>query len=253
MATGFVGRKSELVLLSERLEKARSSGSGVAVAIRGRHQVGKSRLVQEFCDDAGVPYLYYTATRGASPVETVRGFLTELRESALPRSAGLVPEEAASGWPGAFRALAAALPDSPSIVVLDEYPWLAEQDAIFDGALQAAWDRLLSQRPVLLLLLGSGAYMTDRLTAHEGPSRERAASLVLPPLSPAEVGAALSLGAADAIDAHLTSGGLPGILRAWPAGVPALEFAEGQCEDPASPCRRPRSWRSSPCPIRLAG
>jgi hypothetical protein len=39
------------------------------------------------------------------------------------------------------------LPDSPSIVVLDEYPWLAEQDDIFDGALQAAWDRLLSQRP----------------------------------------------------------------------------------------------------------
>jgi hypothetical protein len=58
------------------------------------------------------------------------------------------------------------------------------------------------------------------------PSRERAASLVLPPLSPAEVGAALSLRAADAIDAHLISGGLPGILRAWPVGVPALEFAE---------------------------
>jgi hypothetical protein len=205
----------------------------------------------------GVPYLYYTATRGSPPVETVRGFLAELREPApgepAPRGAGPVPGEAASGWPGAFRALAAALPDSPSIVVLDEYPWMAEQDAIFDGALQAAWDRLLSQRPVLLLLLGSGAYMTDRLTAHEGPSRERAASLVLPPPSPAEVGAALSLGAADAIDAHLISGGLPGILRAWPAGVPALEFAEGQCEDPASPCRRPRSWRSSPCPIRLAG
>jgi hypothetical protein len=235
MATGFVGRKSELVLLSERLEKARSSGSGVAVAIRGRHQVGKSRLVQEFCDDAGVPYLYYTATRGASPVETVRGFLTELRESALPRSAGLVPEEAASGWPGAFRALAAALPDSPSIVVLDEYPWLAEQDTIFDGALRTAWERLLSQRPVLLLLLGSDAHMMDPLTAHERPLCDSAGDLVLGPLNPAEVGAALSLGAADAIDAHLISGGLPGILRAWPAGVPALEFAEAECEDPASP------------------
>jgi hypothetical protein len=244
MATGFMGRKSELAFLGERLEKARASGSGVAVAIRGRHQVGKSRLVQEFCDDAGVPYLYYTATRGTSPVETVRAFLAELRESQLresqlrepaPRNASPVPGEVASGWPGAFRALAAALPDSPSIVVLDEYPWLAEQDAIFDGALQAAWDRLLSQRPVLLLLLGSDAHMTDQLTAHEGPLRGHAASLVLPPLSPAEVGAALSLGAADAIDAHLVSGGLPGILRAWPAGAPALEFAEGQCEDPASP------------------
>jgi hypothetical protein len=217
-------------------------------------------LVQEFCDDAGVPYLYYSATRGASPVEAVRGFLAELREPALREpalresalresalrepaqrepallpSAGPVLGEGASGWPDAFRALAAVLPDSPSIVVLDEYPWLAEGDAIFDGALRAAWDRLLSQRPVLLLLLGSDAQMIDRLTARESPLCEHAGTLVLGPLNPAEVGSALSLGAADAIDAHLISGGLPGILRAWPAGLPALEFAEGECEDPASP------------------
>ena len=58
---------------------------------------------------------------------------------------------------------------------------------------------------------------------------------LLGPLNPAEVGDALGLGAADAIDAYLLSGGLPGILRAWPGGVPALEFAERECADPASP------------------
>ena len=244
MATGFVGRKPELALLRERLERVRTTGSGVAVAIRGRHQVGKSRLVQEFCDAACVPYLYYTATKGTSPIETVRCFLAELRESALARSDGHAhseSEEAASGWPGAFRALAAALPDSPSVVVLDEFPWLAEQDAIFDGALRATWERLLSGRPVLLLLLGGDLPMVERLMAgsagplSQGSLCAHADDLVLGPLNPAEVGAALSLGAADAIDAHLISGGLPGILRAWPAGLPALEFAEGQCQNPDSP------------------
>jgi hypothetical protein len=226
MPNGFVGRKPELALLGERLEEARASGSGVAVAIWGRPQVGKSRLAQEFCDDTGVPYLYYTATKGAPPGEAVRGFLAELRESTLPGSAGPAPAQpAAGGWPGAFRALAAALPGSPSVVVLDDFPCLAEQDAVFDGALQAAWDRLLSQRPVLLLMLGGDAQAMD----------DRASTLVLRPLNPAEVAAALSLGAADAIDAHLISGGLPGILRAWPAGLPAAEFAERACEDPASP------------------
>ena len=237
MATGFTGRKAELAFLGERLEKARASGGGVAVAITGRHQVGKSRLVQEFCDDAGVPYLYYTAAKGAPPGEAVRHFLARLRESALAAGAGAaaVPAQAASGWPGAFRALAGALPESPSVVVLDDFPWLAEQDSLLDGALQAAWDRLLSQRPVLLLLLGSDPRMTGRLTAPERPLCDLADTLVLPPLNPAEVGAALSLGAADAIDAHLISGGLPGILRAWPAGLPARHFAEGECQDPASP------------------
>jgi hypothetical protein len=63
----------------------------------------------------------------------------------------------------------------------------------------------------------------------------RADNLLLGPLNPAEVGGALELEAADAIDAYLLSGGLPGILRAWPDGVPALEFAERECADPASP------------------
>jgi hypothetical protein len=47
--------------------------------------------------------------------------------------------------------------------------------------------------------------------------------------------AALGLDAAETIDAYLMSGGLPGILRAWPAGMTALAYAEEECEDPASP------------------
>jgi hypothetical protein len=49
------------------------------------------------------------------------------------------------------------------------------------------------------------------------------------------VGDALGLQAADAIDAYLLSGGLPGILRAWPEGFPALDYAGHECTDPASP------------------
>lgn len=134
-----------------------------------------------------------------------------------------------------MRALAAVLPDSPSVVVLDELPWLAEQDPVFDGAMQTAWDRLLAGRPVLLLLLGSDLHMMERFTAYDRPFYGRADSLVLGPLNPAETGDALGLDASDAIDAHLVSGGLPGILRAWPQATPALDFIEAECADPASP------------------
>ncbi|GAA4993122.1 ATP-binding protein [Yinghuangia aomiensis] len=230
----FIGRRMELGLLGKRLARVAESGAGAAVALRGRRQVGKSRLVQEFCDRAEVPYLYFTATKGASPVEAVGEFLAELAESSLPADRGLVPA-AAGGWPDAFRALAAVLPGRPAVVVIDELPWLAEQDSLFDGALQTAWDRLLSTRPVLLLLLGSDLHMMERLTAYDRPFYGRADNLVLGPLNPAETGRALGLTGADAVDAHLVSGGLPGILRAWPAGAPALEFLRGECADPASP------------------
>ncbi|HEU5416932.1 MAG TPA: ATP-binding protein [Streptosporangiaceae bacterium] len=235
MTAGFVGRTSELALLQKRLTGIASSGAGNALVIRGRRQVGKSRLAQEFCDRADVPYLFYAATKGASPVEAIAEFLAELSNSTLPRDPGLVPAERTASWADAFRVLAAVLPDSPAVVVLDELPWLAEQDDIFDGALQTAWDRLLSRRPVLLLLLGSDLHMMARLTAYDRPFFGRADNLLLGPLNPAEVGGALDLPAADAIDAYLLSGGLPGILRAWPPGVLALEFAERECADPASP------------------
>nr|WSZ98091.1 AAA family ATPase [Streptomyces sp. NBC_00857] len=237
MAAGtFVGRSTELNVLRKRLDRTRATGSGSAVAIRGRRQVGKSRLVQEFCDRAGLPYLFFTATKGASSLEALTAFHTELRESGLARhDEAVLPLDAPRNWPDGLRLLATVLPSTPCVVVLDELPWLAEQDPLFDGALQTAWDRLLSQRPVLLLLLGSDLHMMERLTAYDRPFYGRADNLVLGPLNPAETGKILGLDAPDAIDAHLVSGGLPGILRAWPHSMPALDFIEAECADPASP------------------
>lgn len=233
MAGWFVGRQRELGLLNKRLDRVRTAGTGVALTVRGRRQVGKSRLVQEFCDRAGVPYVFSAAIKGASSAEAVTRLLDDVRISAIGADPDLLPG-GVIGWPDVLRALASALPDRPSVVVLDELPWLAEQDPLFDGALQNAWDRVLVRRPVLLLLLGSDLHMMDRLTAHDQPFYGRADTLVLEPLTVAETGAATGLAAADAVDAYLVSGGLPGILRSWPTGVPALPFLEQECDDPAA-------------------
>jgi uncharacterized protein len=130
---------------------------------------------------------FSAATKGASPIEAVASFLDDLRESALPVERELVPELDRADWPAAFRVLASVLPQRPCVVVLDELPWLAEQDERFDGALQTAWDRLLSAKPVLLLLLGSDLRMMERLTAYDRPFFGRADNLVLGPLNPADV------------------------------------------------------------------
>lgn len=69
-----------------------------------------------------------------------------------PEAAGLQ----AADWNQALRSLAVAVPDdAPSIAVIDEVPWLVEQDGEFEGALQTVWDRHLSAKPVLLILVGS--------------------------------------------------------------------------------------------------
>jgi len=105
---------------------------------------------------------------------------------------------------------------------------------VLEGALQAAWDRLLARWPVLLLL-GSDLHMMERLTGYDRPFYGRADNLALGPLNPLDTGRALGLEAVEAVDAHLICGGLPGILRSWPSGADPMSFLEQECADPAAP------------------
>lgn len=138
----FIGRDHELNVLSNALQTVHdavgSAKPGQCILMRGRRRVGKSSLVEEFLRRAETPYLFFTAAGGTADDE-----LTELLD-------------AVAQWNAAFRLLAEILPDdSPSVVVIDEVPYLMDRLDAFEGMLQRAWDRLLSRKPVLLLLVGS--------------------------------------------------------------------------------------------------
>ncbi|WP_433551657.1 ATP-binding protein [Micromonospora zamorensis] len=233
----FIGRRTELDLLTKQLDHVKRTGEGRSVAVRGRRQVGKSRLVQELCDRVDLPYCFYTAVKGASSIEAVGYFLGALRDSSLLTASGrdLLPSQPpAGGWGDMLRVLAGVLPDAPSVVVLDELPWISEQDTTFDGHLQVAWDRLISSKPVLLLLLGSDLHMMQRFTEYDRPFYGRATNMVLGPFNPAETAAVTGLGGADAIDAHLITGGLPGIALEWSPGTPPADFLSQEVSNKTS-------------------
>lgn len=66
--------------------------------------------------------------------------------------------------------LASALPTrSPSVVVLDEMPYLVREDPSFEGTLQKAFDRTLSKLPGLLILIGSDIAMMEQLDTYGRP------------------------------------------------------------------------------------
>jgi hypothetical protein len=99
-----VGRTQELAVLAKRLDRVARDGRGVTVTIRGRRQVGKSRLVQEFIDRAGPPYFFFTATKQMPSPESSLPPRPELiiRESLeLAAASGALPwpdVEAVGGW-----------------------------------------------------------------------------------------------------------------------------------------------------------
>ncbi|MFC4335610.1 ATP-binding protein [Salininema proteolyticum] len=231
MSRDFIGRSRELEYLRRRLDLVRRRGEGRALAMRGRRQVGKSRLVQELCNRSEVPYFYFSFSKGMPVPQEVENFTAELRRSPLAAEAGPLPEVRAGSWSDAFSLLSLSLPDSPSIVVLDEVPWAAEADVSFEGVLQTVWDRQWSRKPILLLLLGSDLHMMERLTSYDRPFYGRAVSMQLRALNPADCADHLALGGADALDAYLISGGMPGILTSWQRGMRPDRYLQEACEE----------------------
>ncbi|WP_433711034.1 ATP-binding protein [Nocardia sp. CA-084685] len=234
----FKGRASDLDLLGRQLELV-TDGTGAtrarAVIMTGRRRVGKSRLVQEFCDRSGLPYVVFQATRGRNPVTEREDFVGALAHSPLP-GAELVVGMSAADWNQALRILAIALPDdAASIVVIDEVPWLVEQDSEFEGALQTVWDRHLSAKPLLLVLVGSDISVMEALQSHDRPFFGRATKMTVAPLHLADVQAMTELPAAEAVDALLITGGFPEIVRSWRAGMSRVGFLRDATANPLSP------------------
>ncbi len=221
----FVGRDADVARLAEELAAARQGSAGRLVWLRGRRRVGKSRLVQEFCDAANVPYCFFQApARGRE--EALLDFQEALAASSLP-AASSAADVAFRTWTAALTAaVAGATSEQPVVLVIDELPYLVEHDPGFAADLQRAWDRALAGLPVVVIAIGSDVRMMDALVAarsplHGRPTRE----LAVQPLAPSAV--AEITGASNAIDAfdrYLVVGGFPQLAGTWQAGEDLESF-----------------------------
>ena len=236
--TGFVGRRGELTaldgLLAEVRENAGAPRPGRCLIIRGRRRIGKSALAEEFIDRSRVPAVFYTAEI-AFGGDVLAEFAEAVRTSSLPE-AGVFGEAMPGNWTAAFRQLAGIVPgDRPSVVVLDELPYLMDSSGAFESVLQRSWDRELSRKPVLLILIGSDLSMMEALTSYGRPFHQRGTQLSVGPLNPADVAAMAGLEAADAFDAALVTGGLPIICSRWERGEEMRSFLARELANPVSP------------------
>ncbi|HET8661615.1 MAG TPA: DUF234 domain-containing protein [Micromonosporaceae bacterium] len=233
----FVGRERELDTLSTLLRvvtsEVGSSRPGRCLLIRGRRRIGKSSLVEAFVDRADVPAVFFTAA-GASAEAELEALQEAVAVSTLP-DRGVFADAVPGNWSAALRQLAGILPvDRPSVVVVDEVPYLMDRVDAFEGVLQRAWDRELSRRPVLLVLVGSDLSMMEALGSYGRPFHQRGQEMVLGPLNPAEVGQMLQLEPAAAFDAALVTGGLPLLCAAWRPGDDLWTFLEAELTNPVS-------------------
>jgi len=204
------------------------------LAICGRRQIGKSRLVEEFIGRSGVEAVFYTASRQSAAGE-LRSFSEQIAASA---SAGAAV--AAAGTIGSWEAaLTVATSDAsaqqPIVLVIDELPFLIESEPAIEAIIQKQWDRRLEAQPVLLVLIGSDVSMMTALNDYGRPLYGRLSEMTIGPLSPAAIGDMLELSPTAALDAYLAIGGFPRLAQIWHRGEDVWQFLRRELQNPESP------------------
>lgn len=203
-------------MLDDLLRLVAESGYGRLVAVRGRRQVGKSRLAEHFAAHSGVPYGVVAGLKGTPVDIQMRRAVQTLRSSANPLPGiDAVTAATPNDWQDLLSRLRLVVQDTPTILVFDEFPWAWESSTWLDGLLQSLWDGDFSRHPVLVLLIGSDEAMMDRLFEHDRPLFGRLdEQLVVRPFNPAETALALGgdIAARDVFDAQLVTGGFPELI-----------------------------------------
>jgi uncharacterized protein len=246
----FIGRERELAALDDELRNAGASGAGRLLAVRGRRQVGKSRLVEHFAEHSDVPYGVVAGMSGTPLEVQMRRAAETLRSSTRPlRALEAVTAVPPGNWYDLLSRLQIVLDDAPAILVIDEFPWANETNPGLDGLLQSLWDLAFARRPVLMLLIGSDEALMDRLFEHDRPLFGRlAGNLVVQPFNPAETSLALggSRSAVQVFDTQLVTGGFPELV----AHSRRFRSVAALVEDALS---RPHTLLADVAQINLAG
>ncbi len=233
------GRRDYMATLAAELERVRQTGGGRFISMRGRRRVGKSRLVDQFLRQEvrpPVPYVFFTASRQPLPRE-LEMFAEDVTRSDLPAAAALQGGGVTfDSWDGALTFVATAATRTPQVIVIDEFPYLVEQNPSVEATLQKVWDRYLREAPVLLIIIGSDISMMSALTEYDRPLYGRPnLEIVVEPFGPHETAEMLDLPPAAAIDAQLILGGFPQITQEWRPGMDMWDFLQEEISNPTSP------------------
>ena len=168
----FVDRETEL----DRLTDCYESDTADFVVIYGRRRLGKSELVRQSIadrDDA----VYHQAVES-----TAQNQLEQFVETATAQFPST--QTVRRDW----EVLLQALGEQDAVVVVDEFPFLIEEDESLTSRIQRVWDLHLAETGMTLVLVGSSiSVMEDKVLSGSAPLYgRRTATIDLEPLTTAD-------------------------------------------------------------------
>ncbi|SFK67659.1 hypothetical protein SAMN04487950_0532 [Halogranum rubrum] len=194
----FYDRADELAALQGEFE-ANQFGF---VVVYGRRRVGKTELLKEFCSDR--PHVYHLASQEAEQRQRQK-FVEAIAAHCEER----VPQ--IETWDEAFEYLGEKLATNQFVFVIDEFPYLVENNASIPSYLQSVVDQYGPNSQSLLVLCGSSiSVMESEVLGHESPLYgRRTAQIDLQPFDFRTARSAISYELESSIESYAVTGGTP--------------------------------------------
>lgn len=202
----FFGRQEELDTLNTLYQET----GGQLVVLYGRRRIGKTELLRQFCKDK--PHIFYTA-REIAEAQQLAAFSGALLASGMEAAQYL---HTFSDWYTAFSAISSIPTRQKRLLVLDEFPYMAQTNRSILSNLQQLWDSQLKDQDVMLILCGSSmSFIEEQILGSTTPLFGRTSAIMkLLPLSFSDASrffAGYSL--SDTIASYAILGGIPHYLQ----------------------------------------
>jgi len=205
----FAGREREL----EELDKLYKTKTYQMVIVYGRRRIGKSTLIAQFAGDKRSVFFTAAEIDSKRNLESFSRVIMKLKG---------VQGASFLGWEQAFDEIA-ALAKKPLILVIDEYPYLAQAERGISSILQHYCDKAFKKIPLMIILCGSSmSFMENQVLGYQSPIYgRRTAQMKIEPFSYRDSAAFVPrYSIAEKALVHGITGGIPKYLELFDDAVP---------------------------------
>ena len=210
----FLGREKEILDLEK--EYARD---GAFVVIYGRRRIGKTTLIKQFIKSKTAFYFLATKEVESQSMKRFAGVIARTTGNSVLQKAAF------SDWLDLFQAVADYKPNEKKVLVIDEFPYLVKVNDSFPSILQNAWDEILKDSNVMLILCGSLiSMMKKHALSYESPLYgRRTAQMRIAPLPFTTVYENQKLSFEEAAEQYSITGGVPKYMEFFSDVQPLYE------------------------------
>ena len=200
----FIGREDELLRLNNEYVNDSSF-----VVIYGRRRVGKTTLIKEFIKNKTAFYFLATEEIESQSIKRMAGVIARQTNNSLLQKAVF------TDWLDLFQTIADYEAGKKKVLVIDEFPYLVKTNPAFPSILQNAWDEILKEKNVMLILSGSFIGMMQKYAlSYDSPLYGRRTSQIrLTPLPFTDIYSSTDLTFDKAVEQYSVTGGIPKYLE----------------------------------------